>query len=106
IVQIMSGTLLPNAAALAAGAPTAAALWRREFFATLRLAVPLVFTQLAMIAVNTTDIVMMGWLGPRELAAGALGMNIYIPFFLFGLGIATVVAPMTAQALGSRDFRG
>jgi multidrug resistance protein, MATE family len=102
----MSGTLLPNAAALAAGAPTAAALWRREILATLRLAVPLVFTQLAMIGINTTDIVMMGWLGPQELAAGALGMNIFIPLFLFGLGIATVVAPMTAQALGGRDFRG
>jgi MATE family multidrug resistance protein len=102
----MSGTLLPNAAVLTAGAPTAAALWRREILATLHLAGPLVLTQLAMIGINTTDIVMMGWLGPDELAAGALGMNIYIPFFLFGLGIATVVAPMTAQALGARDFRG
>src|SRR5512138_1252070 len=102
----MSGTLLPDAAALAAGAPTAAALWRREILATLRLAVPLVGTQLAMIGINTTDIVMMGWLGPQELAAGALGMNIFIPLFLFGMGIATVVAPMAAQALGGRDFRG
>ncbi len=59
-----------------------------------------------MIGINTTDIVMMGWLGPEDLAAGALGMNIYIPLFLFGLGIATVVAPMVAQALGGRDFKG
>lgn len=102
----MSGSLLPDAATLAAGAPTAAALWRREILATLRLAMPLVGTQLAMIGINTTDVVMMGWLGPQELAAGALGMNIYMPLFLFGMGIATVVAPMVAQALGGRDFRG
>ncbi|WP_340118450.1 MATE family efflux transporter [Pelagibius sp. 7325] len=102
----MSGSTLPNAAALAAGAPSAAALWRREIFATLRLSAPLVLTQLAMIGINTTDIVMMGWLGPDELAAGALGMNIYMPLYLFGMGIATVVAPMAAQALGARDFRG
>ncbi|MEQ8356431.1 MAG: MATE family efflux transporter [Kiloniellaceae bacterium] len=102
----MSGTIFSNAAARPAGAPSAASLWRREILATLRLAAPLVFTQLAMIGINTTDIVMMGWLGPKELAAGALGMNIYIPLFLFGMGIATVVAPMTAQALGARDFRG
>lgn len=102
----MSGTTLSDAAAMPAGAPSAAFLWRREIVATLRLAAPLVFTQLAMIGINTTDIVMMGWLGPQELAAGALGMNIYIPFFLFGMGIATVVAPMTAQALGGRDFGG
>ncbi len=102
----MSGTGLPNAAALAVGAPSAAALWRREILATLRLAAPLVLTQLAMIGINTTDIVMMGWLGPDALAAGALGMNIYMPLYLFGMGIATVVAPMAAQALGARDFRG
>lgn len=102
----MSGTSLPNAAALAVGAPSAAVLWRREILATLRLAAPLVFTQLAMIGINTTDIVMMGWLGPDALAAGALGMNIYMPLYLFGMGIATVVAPMAAQALGARDFRG
>ena len=102
----MSGTSLPNAAALAVGAPSAAALWRREILATLRLAAPLVLTQLAMIGINTTDIVMMGWLGPDALAAGALGMNIYMPLYLFGMGIATVVAPMAAQALGARDFRG
>ena len=81
-------------------------LWRREVWATLCLAAPLAFTQLAMIAINTTDIVMMGWLGSSDLAAGALGMNIYVPLYLFGLGIATVVAPMAAQALGARDFRG
>ena len=102
----MTGTLLPDAAPVAASVPSVAALWRREIGATLRLAAPLVFTQLAMIGINTTDIVMMGWLGPEPLAAGALGMNIYIPLFLFGMGIATVVAPMTAQALGGRDFRG
>jgi len=101
----MSGHASLNAAA-AAGALSAATLWRRELAATLRLAGPLVFTQLAMIAINTTDIVMMGWLGPQELAAGALGLNVYFPLFLFGLGIATVVAPMSAQALGARDYRG
>jgi len=95
---------LPTPQAGGGGAP--AGVWRREIWETLCLSVPLAFTQLAMIGINTTDIVMMGWLGPEYLAAGALGMNIYIPLFLFGLGIATVVAPMAAQALGGRDFRG
>src|SRR3546814_18449908 len=102
----MAVTLLPDAAALAAGAPTVAALWRREIVATLRLALPLVFAQLGMIAINTTDILMLGWLGPQELAAGALGMHLYVPIFLFGLVIASVVPPMVSQALGARDFRG
>ena len=87
-------------------APPPHSLWRREIWATLRLSAPLALTQLAMIGINTTDIVMMGWLGPADLAAGALGMNIFIPLYLFGMGIATVVTPMTAQALGGRDFHG
>lgn len=88
------------------GSRSPGGLWRREIWETLCLSAPLAFTQLAMIGINTTDIVMMGWLGPEDLAAGALGMNIYIPLFLFGLGIATVVAPMVAQSLGGRDFKG
>lgn len=34
------------------------------------LAAPLILTQLAQVALTTTDIVMMGMLGPREIAAG------------------------------------
>ncbi len=103
----MSKSLLPKSAAMGTGGSQShGSPWRREIWETLCLSAPLAFTQLAMIGINTTDIVMMGWLGPEDLAAGALGMNIYIPLFLFGLGIATVVAPMVAQALGGRDFKG
>lgn len=103
----MSKSLLSEPGPLGtSGSRPSGGLWRREIWETLCLSAPLAFTQLAMIGINTTDIVMMGWLGPEDLAAGALGMNIYIPLFLFGLGIATVVAPMVAQALGGRDFKG
>ena len=103
----MTESMSPYRAAQRADAGVSpASPWRQEVWATLRLAAPLAFTQLAMIAINTTDILMMGWLGPEDLAAGALGMNIYVPLYLFGMGIATVVAPMAAQALGGRDFRG
>ncbi len=87
-------------------APQAGELWRREGQATLRLATPLVFAQLAHIAIGTTDVLMMGWLGPEPLAAGALGVNFLFPLYLFGLGVATAVAPMAAQALGARQYRG
>ncbi len=70
------------------------------------LSLPLVGSQLAAIAMATTDVIMMGWLGPTQLAAGALGSAIYMPIMHFGFGVATAVAPMAAQALGARDFRG
>lgn len=79
--------------------------WRDEAWATLSLALPLALTQLAQIAIQTTDVVMMGWLGPSQLAAGALGTSLYHPLFLFGLGILMAVAPIAAQALGGHQRR-
>lgn len=79
--------------------------WRTELRATFLLAVPIVLTQLAQIALQTTDTIMMGWLGPRSLAAGSLATSIYMSTFLFGLGILTSVAPVAAYALGQRRLR-
>jgi MATE family multidrug resistance protein len=56
---------------------------------------------LAQIALSTTDIVMMGWLGPEKLAGGALGVNFLLPFFLFGLGVVIATSALIAQALGA-----
>lgn len=74
--------------------------WRAELRATVRLALPLVFTQLAQISIMTTDVLMMGWLGPDDLAAGALGSNIYFVVLVCGWGVMMAVAPMVAQAVG------
>jgi MATE family multidrug resistance protein len=82
------------------------ASWSKEFRATLTLAWPLVLSQLATVAMSTTDVIMMGWLGPLELAAGTLGSSIVFPFVFFGLGLLTAVAAMCAQELGARRYRG
>jgi MATE family multidrug resistance protein len=74
--------------------------------AMIALALPLVGSQLAAIAMVTTDVVMMGWLGPTQLAAGALANAVYMPIMQFGFGVVTAVAPMAALALGARDYRG
>jgi len=74
--------------------------WRREAWATLKLALPLALTQLAQIAMTTTDIVMLGWLSPHALAAGSLGFAIYIVFQLFTLGVVLGASPIIAQSLG------
>lgn len=87
------------------GLKSSAAAWWDEVRATFVLAWPLVFTQLAVIAINTTDVLMMGWLGPQELAAGTLAYAFYTLFFFFGLGLLTAVAPICAQALGARQYR-
>ncbi|MEK9662945.1 MAG: MATE family efflux transporter, partial [Alphaproteobacteria bacterium] len=80
-------------------------LWRAEIRATLALAWPLAIAQVGQIAINTTDVVMIGWLGAQQLAASALGTWLYLTLNLFGLGVLTAVSALTAQAVGGRDPR-
>ena len=75
-------------------------LWRAEARATLHLAYPLILTNLAQALIHATDVVLLGWVGPETLAAGALGLNLYTAFLIFGLGLVTASAPMIARELG------
>ena len=76
------------------------AVWGAEIRATLRLAWPLILTNLAQVALGATDVVMMGWLGPDVLAAGALATNLNFAFVIFGLGLVTATSPLIASELG------
>ncbi len=78
------------------------ATWRSEALSTLVLAWPLILTNLAQTLMTATDVVMMGWLGPDALAAGALGSNLYFATMIFGLGLTTATAPMIARELGRK----
>ncbi len=83
------------------GTPTREA-WTTEARATVALGWPLILTNLAQTAMTATDVVMMGWLGPDALAAGALGANLYFATMIFGLGLTTATAPMIARELGRK----
>jgi len=74
----------------------------REVRATIALAYPLILTNLAQALIQTTDVVLLGWAGPRFLAAGALGVNLFNACMVFGVGLVTASAPMMARALGQR----
>lgn len=91
-------------AAIAYRSPAVCA-WRAELWATLTLAAPLAATQLAQIAITTTDVLMMGWIGPEALAAGSLGAHLFFVLHLFGLGVALATSPLMAQAIGARRHR-
>src|SRR5438445_5602303 len=94
-----------EAEAPAATAATGARGWGIEFAALLALGWPLVAAQLAQNALFTTDVIMMGWLGSKYLAAGALATSFLNLFVLSGVGLVSAVAPLVAQALGARDIR-
>ena len=77
-------------------------LWREELRATLKLAWPLVLAQLTQIAIYSTDVIMLGRLGPDPLAASALAVNLFFMFNFTGMGLVTACAPLIAAALGER----
>ena len=81
------------------------ATWRAELGASFALAWPLIIAQLAQNLLFTTDVVLMGWLGPKYLAAGTLAGAYLVPFQLTGIGIVGAVAPLVAQARGRGDTR-
>ena len=59
-----------------------------------------------MALIQATDVVMMGWLGARPLAASALGINLNFALSLLCLGLVTASSPMIATALGRRASSG
>lgn len=80
-------------------------MWKSEIKATFTLAWPLIIAQLAQVALFTTDVIMMGRLGPDYLAAGTLATAILHPVLLFGTGVISAVSPIVAQALGGKKIK-
>ncbi|MFK0292869.1 MATE family efflux transporter [Streptomyces sp. NPDC090442] len=70
----------------------------RDSRALATLAVPLILTQLAQVALTTTDTVMMGALGPADLAAGGLAIVIFNQLRTMGVGLVTSVGNQIAGA--------
>jgi len=77
--------------------------WRDELRATLSLAWPLILANLTMQLIQATDVVLLGWLGAKELAAAALALSLSFGMILFALGVLTASSPMIASTLGARS---
>ncbi|MGC9954606.1 MAG: MATE family efflux transporter [Rhizomicrobium sp.] len=78
-----------------------AAAWIAETRELMKLAGPLVVTQLAQMAIMTTDVVMLGRLGKEALAGAALGNTVFFFTWLIGLGPTAAISPMIAHILGA-----
>ena len=74
-----------------------------ELKQTVRLAIPLIFTQLLSQTLPFVDTVMAGREPPHVLAAVALGAQIYSLVFLFMVGIALVITTNVSKYHGAND---
>ena len=78
--------------------------WFHEAAKLTLLSGPIVMTNVGGIIIQTTDVVMIGWLGSEELAASALAVNVRFVLFLFSVGLITAIAPMMAQVRGVKSY--
>src|ERR1700692_3695347 len=76
--------------------------WFAEARELAKLALPLALTQLAQMAIMTTDTIMLGHLSTQALACAALGNTVFFFTWLIGCGPVAAVAPMIAHILGAR----
>lgn len=77
---------------------------RAEVTALLRIGGPLVAAQVAQMATSFFDTVMMGRVGPVELAAVAIGTGLWRTLLLLALGILMALSPLVAHLHGSRQI--
>lgn len=76
--------------------------WKEEIRELAKLSGPVILTQVAFMAIMTTDIVMLGHLGVRAIASAALGNIVFFFTWLFGYGPVCAIAPMVSHILGAR----
>jgi len=71
----------------------------------LRLAAPIVLTQLSWVAMMTTDVAMIGHLGADALAGASLSLMIFFLGYVVCFGVTMATAGLAAQAYGARQPR-
>ncbi|SFR80604.1 MATE family efflux transporter [Sphingomonas jatrophae] len=76
--------------------------WKAEARALAALALPLVAGNLAWSAIAATDLLLLGRVNVRAVAAGALALALYTPCIVFGLGLTAAAAPLVASERGRR----
>ncbi|MAO55105.1 MAG: MATE family efflux transporter [Rhodospirillaceae bacterium] len=88
-----------------AAEPTDGFPWRTEFRRLCRLAAPIVATQVAWVAMLTTDTAMIGRLGAEPLAGASFSLMAFFIGYMFCFGVTMSTAGLAAQAYGARRPR-
>ena len=79
--------------------------YKPHYFGNLKLAIPVVISQLGHTLVQTSDIIIIGhFAGTIALAAVSLGSSIFSVPLLIGIGISYGSTPLIAQNNGRNDY--
>lgn len=78
--------------------------YTKEFSYNLRLAYPIILGMLGHTIVGIVDNIMVGKLGPAELAAVSLGNSFVFIAMSLGIGFSTAITPLVAEADGKKNI--
>jgi MATE family multidrug resistance protein len=78
-------------------------LFAHEVRQMLRLAGPIIVSQLGGVAMTTTDTIMVGPLGAASLAAAGLGSGIHFALLVTMSGMLMGMTPLVSQSFGAGD---
>src|ERR1700678_3811707 len=84
----------------------ARAEWRGELGAMVKLAVPVVLSELGWMVMGVVDTIMVGRLGPAAIGAVALGNAVCYTPSLFGIGLLLGLDTLVSQSYGGKDYDG
>lgn len=79
-------------------------VYTKEFGYNLRLAYPIILGMLGHTLVAIVDNIMVGKLGPTELAAVSLGNSFVFIAMSLGVGFSTAITPLIAEADGEKSL--
>lgn len=80
--------------------------YTKEFDYNLKLASPVMLGMIGHIMVSFADNIMVGQLGAKELAAVSLGNSFFFIAMSLGVGFATAITPLVAEADSSKNIQG
>ena len=72
----------------------------------LHIALPLTAAYVAEMGMVITDMIIVGRLGSKELAAVGLAGDLFWIFLLIGMGVISIVGVLAAQSFGAGDREG
>ena len=74
-----------------------------EGLTQLKLAMPLVLSQLAFVLMGFLDTAMTGRAGSDEQAVVGLGVGVWIPVMVAAMGVVQALSPIVAHHFGAGD---
>lgn len=78
--------------------------YQTEFKKLLKLFLPILLAQFALMSLGVVDTLMSGQVGVDDLAAIGLGSSIFMPIMIFGTGVIIALTPLTSALVSDANY--